>query len=373
MTAPVPVKLAVQLKDVEHELSLQIKKLHGPREEPVQRCHMANLVVFTFSKTQADEINAELSELLKYHPARVLLLVGDPRGPDEEIKAFITLRPIAFCRTETTYGEQITLEAGGAFVDRLPFAVRSLLIGDLPTNLWWAAPQAPALAGPLLFELAEDAQQIMYDSLGWPDPTRGMAATGRWRAQVEKAGPGKQWRVVSDLNWRRLKYWRRLLVQTLAPASAPGVADSASEILVEHGPHAVVQGWELASWLTLRLGWEVQAGRVQPGAEMTWRFLRPGGEGRVRLRRLEQGLPSVRRVHIQCRLADVAGAINVTVDNEVRLVVTLEGIAAAPRTITVPPQSAAEMIGRQLSDRDDSPAFRDSMSVAQTMAQSLLQ
>jgi glucose-6-phosphate dehydrogenase assembly protein OpcA len=378
MTALAPGKIPVALKDVERELSMQITLLHGPREEPIQRARMANLVIYCTSQAQADVINADLTEIMNFHPARVILLIADPSGDDQEIKAFLTIRPINVGRSEMTFGEQITLEAGGALGDRLPFAVRSLLIGDLPTNLWWVAPEPPALAGQLLFELAEGAQQIMYDSLGWPDPTRGVAATGRWLAQVERVGPGNQWRVVSDLNWRRLKYWRRILVQSLAPASAPGVAASASEILVEHGPHAVVQAWELASWATLRLGWQVQAGRVQPGAEMVWRFTpeaKTAGsptEGRVRLRRLEKGPPEIRHVRIACRLGDVNGAINLAVENEVRLAVTLEGLDAAPRTVTVPPHSASELIGRQLSDRENSPAFRDSMAVAQTMAQSLL-
>ena len=72
----------------------------------------------------------------------------------------------------------------------LPFAVRALLIGDLPTNLWWAAPVPPPFAGPLLYELAEHAQQIVYDSMGWPDPAHGVAATAGWLEQIERAdGP----------------------------------------------------------------------------------------------------------------------------------------------------------------------------------------
>ena len=80
----------------------------------------------------------------------------------------------------------MTLHAAGAAVERLPFAVRALLIGDLPTNLWWASPQPPPLAGPLLYDLAEHAQQIIYDSLGWPDPVRGVAATASWLDQIER-------------------------------------------------------------------------------------------------------------------------------------------------------------------------------------------
>ena len=74
----------------------------------------------------------------------------------------------------------VTLHAGGAAVDRLPFAVRALLIGDLPVNLWWQAHVPPPLAGALIYDLAETAQQVIYDSVGWPDPARGMAATAGW-------------------------------------------------------------------------------------------------------------------------------------------------------------------------------------------------
>jgi glucose-6-phosphate dehydrogenase assembly protein OpcA len=373
MTLPAPITVSVPLKDVDRELNRQIKLLQGPGDAPVQRARMANLIIFSYQQERADAVNAQLAEIVAHHPARVLLLVGDPQGDDRELKCTLTIRPVRLGRSGQAYGEQITLTAGGGRVDRLPFAVRSLIIGDLPVNLWWASPTPPPMAGPLLFELAEGAEQIMYDSIGWPDPARGVAAISTWLDQVERVSPGRPWRVASDINWRRLKYWRRLLVQSLAPSSAPGVAASASEVLIEHGPHAVVQAWSLASWLTLRLGWKVTAGRVQPGTEMGWRFALPdGGEGRVKLKRLESGPPEVRRVRIACKLGDCKGAINVTVESEVRLIQTLEGVEAMPRTITVPPHTPAELVGRQLSDRERSAVFRDSMAVAQTMAQSLL-
>ena len=67
----------------------------------------------------------------------------------------------------------------------------SLLIGDLPTNLWWACPTPPPLAGPILDDLAEHAEQVIYDSLGWPDPHRGVAATSTWLDRFERgAEPG---------------------------------------------------------------------------------------------------------------------------------------------------------------------------------------
>ena len=85
-----------------------------------------------------------------------------------------------------TYGgrrvcsEQVTLHSQGYTGGGLPFAVRELLIGDLPTNLWWAAPTPPPLAGQVAYDLAQRTQQIVFDSNGWQQPARGVATTASW-------------------------------------------------------------------------------------------------------------------------------------------------------------------------------------------------
>jgi hypothetical protein len=52
--------------------------------------------------------------------------------------------------------------------------------------------------------------------------------------------------------------------------------------------------------------------------------------------------------------------------------VTLEGTDMAARTVTVQPQPLADLVARQLSDRDQDPVFHESMAVAQVLAQSVL-
>jgi glucose-6-phosphate dehydrogenase assembly protein OpcA len=360
----------VPIRDVERELNKQMKALQGAGSAPVQRARMSNLVIFCGSLEQSILLNEQVLAISVVHPARVVLLVGESDLPDRELTARVTVRPLGEGAKRYACAEQVTLHAAGAYVDRLPFAVRALLIGDLPVNLLWVAPSPPPLSGALLYELAENAQQIIYDSLGWRDPARGVSATASWLEQVER--PGGRWRVASDLNWRRLKYWRRLLTQSLEPASAPGVAEGVTEVLVEHGPHAVIQGWLLASWMSRRLGWRVQAGRLTPGVEMAWNFLTPKGRGRVCVHRLEEGPPSIHRVRFAYSVDGKPGAMNLTIEESQRLSLELEGVDAAPRTIAIPPQSAVELIGRQLSDRERDPAFRESMAVAQVMAQSVL-
>ena len=74
-----------------------------------------------------------------------------------------------------------------------------------------------------------------------------------------------------------------------------------------------------------------------------------------------------------CTLEGKPAAMNLVPDEGGRrLAIRLEGVDASPRTMAVPPLSAAELIGRQLSDRERDAAFRESMAVAQGMAQSLL-
>lgn len=369
MATSVAESVRVPLSDVEHEISRQMKAGQAPGDSPVLRARMSNLVIFCNRTDQAEAVAAQVPDVVAVHPARVLLVVGEP-GADREVTANVLVRAQRTGSMQQSCSEQVTLHAAGPHVDRLPFAVRALLIGDLPTNLWWAANVPPPLAGALLYELGEYAQQIMYDSLGWLEPAKGVAATAGWLEQIERGGG--RWRVASDLNWRRLKDWRKVLSQALDPASAPGAAGSISEMLVEHGPHAVIQAWELVSWLAQRLGWHVLTGRVQPGKEIAWRCHADNGDLRIRIRRLEDGPPEVRRVRLACKLENKPAALDMTVETPQRMAITPEGIDAAPRTITVPPRTPAEIIGRQLSDRAPDPVFRESMAVAQVLARSVL-
>jgi glucose-6-phosphate dehydrogenase assembly protein OpcA len=369
-TIPVPaVQYLVPLRDAERELSRQMKRLQGDPNRPLQRARMSNLVIFCTSLEQSILLNEQVPAISVVHPARAILLVGEP-GHDRELTARVTVRPLGPDAKHYACAEQVTLHAGGNNVERLPFAVRALVIGDLPVNLWWATPTPPALAGALLHELAEDAQQIIYDSVGWPDPARGVSTTGSWLEQVHR--PGVRWRVASDVNWRRLKYWRRLLAESLGGLARAGGQEAVSEIHVEHGPHGMVQGWLLASWLANGLGWKVQVGKVTPGRETVWRFRTSVGEGSVFIRRQDEGPAEVLSVRILVRIASETVTLRLAREGENRLAAQVEASASQPRTITTPPASPAELVGRQLSDRERDPVFRDSMATAAVMAQSLL-
>jgi glucose-6-phosphate dehydrogenase assembly protein OpcA len=369
-TIQAPADHFVPLANVEEELSRLRNEAKGEGEAPLLMARLSNLVIFCNQNAQAEAAVQALPQIIAVHPGRVLLLIGEAEA-EQPLRASLSVQT-QMCAQQKICSEQVTLQAGGRYVDQIPFAVRELLIGDLPTNLWWAAPVPPPLAGNFLYDLAEHAQQVIYDSIGWREPARGVVATSAWLAKVQRTAATGPWRVAADLNWRRLKFWRRVLSQALDPKTAPGALESITEVVVEHGPHAVIQAWELVSWLASRLGWKVQLGKVEPGVEITWQVVAPHGVLRVRICRLAEGPSEVSKVRISCELGGAPRVLNVAVEKGMRLAVVLEGQEAAPRTMAFQPAVLSELVVNQLSNRESDPVFQESMAVAEVFARTVL-
>jgi glucose-6-phosphate dehydrogenase assembly protein OpcA len=182
---------------------------------PATRACMANLVIFCRNLHEEHEIIQEIPVIVAQHPSRVLLLVADAHSQNAGLEAFVG----AHCRLiedgQQICSEHVTVRAGSVGIRRLPSLVRSLLLGDLATSLWWAIPEAPPLYGTLCDELADLADQVIYDSVAWTDPLHQLIAAANW------IGRGHT-KIIADLAWRRPKRWRRLIAQSLDPAYAPG-------------------------------------------------------------------------------------------------------------------------------------------------------
>lgn len=362
--------IPVPLAQVEKELARQLTLEQDPGGPPIQRARMSNVVVYCDDCQSAGAINERIAEIVEVHPSRVLFLVADPAA-QAGVEAAVRVRT-RYVRggAQEVGSEQVTVQAAGRSIGQLPYLVRSLLIGDLPTNLWWASHTPPPLAGPILFDLAEQAQQVIYDSLGWHDPHRGISATAGWLSRIERDSTTARWRVASDLNWRRLKLWRRVIGQALDPKTLPGAIESIHEVVIEHGPHAVTLAWQLASWLASRLGWQVQARKVDLGVEISWNLQAPWGLVRLRIHRLAEGPPELRRVSLGLAVSGQLRALNVVYDpDSARLAVEPEGLDATARTLAAKPLPLSELVGRQLTDRERDPVFVETMAIAQTLAQ----
>jgi len=334
---------------------------------PVVRACMSNLLVWCDTQEQAATLPADLGEIVERHPARVLLLVGEaePGSEGGGVAASVT----AVCHLagagRQICSEHVTLSAAPGAARRLPSAARSLVLGDLPTALWWAGREPPPLAGDLFLDLAAMADHLIYDSAGWLDPARGVIGISDWAHSLGART------VVSDLAWRRGKPWRRLVGQALDPQVAPGALEGIESVVIEHGPHALPQAWLTIGWLAGRLGWHPVGGDVVLGDRVTWRFASPRGPLAVTVKRCATGPAELRSVAIAWRRGVGEGASRSSLRFErlgdARIVAQGEGALATPG-IVAPEPSRAALVARQLPKRFRDPLFRDALALSRRMA-----
>ncbi len=269
----------VDVDAIERELE-QLFRGHAEdsgEQAPLTRARMSNLLVFTSSAEQAEHLPDDIAEIVRLHPSRVLLLVGDAQQPRAEIEAFVSAQCHLGEAGRQICSEHVTLRASGEARPRLPSLARSLLVGELPTALWWTPAEPPSQAGEVFRQLADMAEEIVYDSAAWLQPQGGLSDTAAWAR-----GAGGQ-STLTDLAWRRLEPWRLLISQSLAPAVNPGALDSIAEVSVEHGRTAAAAAWMLVGWLASRLGWVARGGRRdEQGADL--HFASREGELRVSIR-----------------------------------------------------------------------------------------
>lgn len=331
------------------------------------RARMSNLIVYAAGEAELAEAERDAISIVQRHPSRVLLLGGGVAPARGELEAEVS----AYCHLTGSgtklCSEAIVIRAVDAARDRLAAAARSLLVGDLPTALWWTpTQQAPPQFGEIVRDLSTLADHVIYDSRGWLDPVGGVIATADW---ADRAGERL---AIADLAWRRLKPWRRLIAQALDPELAPGALASIHEVEVEHGPHALPKAWLLIGWLACRLGWEAEAGQVQPGVEVTWGFRSPSGPVGVTVRRRSEGDPEVYRVTI--RWGEPGDAREATFELlDGGRVGVVEAAGKEPsRILAAPGRERAALVARQLANRGGDALFRRTVGISRTMARALL-
>ncbi|MBS4049658.1 MAG: glucose-6-phosphate dehydrogenase assembly protein OpcA [Methylomonas sp.] len=328
----------------------------------VMRACMSNLIIYCDTKDEAVLIGKEIPVIVDIHPARVLLLIGNGQP-----KKGNTESNVSIYYTELNEGWQVCAERIDAIVtseavDRLPSIARSHLIGDLPITLWWASRLPPPDAGDIFFQLAELANQIIYDNMGWANPAKGVASTTRWVAAQQDS------KVVHNLAWRRISSWRKLISQVLDPQTAPDALNSLNLIEIEHGPHALAMTWLLVGWLASRLQWKAVDGKRLSDSELVWRFQHQQKEIKVIAKRRPSGEPLLYQLLFDWSRADRPGRICFQRLDHDRIGI-IEALSTVPSRVFsahIPNRSA--LIAAQLAHRTREKIFEDALKASNAMS-----
>jgi glucose-6-phosphate dehydrogenase assembly protein OpcA len=219
---------------------------HVAPDSAIYRAALANLVV-PLDPRFGLKLSPVLVEVTRRHPSRLFSIGGGVAAAGTGLNARIG----AICHRRESGGglvcsEQVVLDSDAASTSLIPSAIRSLLIGDLPTILLHFHPR---LDLPWVEELRTMADLILVDSC--------LAEAGRetdtWHF-VEREGT----RRVHDLAWARLMPWRAMLAEVFDEKEyLPALRTIRSvEIGFAGSGDPPPPVWLLAGWLASRLGWK---------------------------------------------------------------------------------------------------------------------
>lgn len=260
---------------IEAELDSIWAQMYGDSKTgSLTRAAMSNLMVFCGDEQQAVNATDRIATLVEQHPARVLILALQ-EDKSRGLEAWVSVHCRKTGEDQQLCAEHIELRFPADAIDRAVSIIRPLLIGDLPTALWWFNAMPPPLTGNVFDGLVSLSQQMIYDSVGWTRPVEGVRAMTRWIQQRDT--------VVYNLAWRRLKSWRRMLAMGLDPEFNPGALSGLTDIDIIHGPDALPLAWLLIAWLAGRLNWRVESANCKPHEWIEWRFGSSQGEVRIRI------------------------------------------------------------------------------------------
>ena len=331
--------------------------------QTVMRACMSNLIIYCDTSEEAEIISQELTAIVEVHPAKILLLMGKGQPKKETLEAFVSIYYMAVADGLQVCAERIDILSKPEVAARLPSVARAQLIGDLPTALWWASRQTPPDAGTVFFELAELADQIIYDNMGWVNPTKGISTMTRWVASQQED------LVFYNLAWRRTAVWRKLISQVLDPQVAPDALASLRLIEIDHGPHAFAMSWLLVGWLACQLNWKPTEGKPLSDSEMVWRFQNNHHEIKVVAHRLPKGEPLIYRVLFDWNQKGNEGRTRFERLDHERIGIEETRATASPRVFAAHIPTRSALVSAQLAHRDRDKVFEKAMSITNAMAE----
>jgi glucose-6-phosphate dehydrogenase assembly protein OpcA len=355
----------VNIADIESGLGMlwaQFNQANSGGQSVVMRACMSNLIIYCDTSQEAEVISQEIAAIVDIHPARILLLVGNGKPSEGTIEARIAIYYTALDDGWQVCAERIDVISTTAVADRLPSVARSQLVGDLPTTLWWASQRTPPTAGEVFFQLAELANQIIYDNVGWVNPAQGVAAMTRWVAAQENT------QIVHNLAWRRFAGWRKLISQVLDPQTAPDALNALNSIEITHGPHALPMTWLLVGWLASRLNWQSVDGKRLSDSELVWRFKNNHQDIKVHVRRLPKGDPLIYHLLFDWSKPGNAGRICFErLDNE-RIGIVEALSTVPPRVFTAHVPERSTLVSAQLAQRNRDKIFENALKSSNAMS-----
>jgi glucose-6-phosphate dehydrogenase assembly protein OpcA len=363
-SAPLGERIHIDVRAIERELSTMWKQLaedaSDAHQQAVTRTCVLNLIVVTGGGRAAEHATETVARLTARHPNRAFVISAAPNAHKDVLDAWAQMH----CQMPSpgrpqVCGEQISIVAHGAAVDRVAGTLLPLLVPDVPVMLWW--PHGEPAGDPRFLKFADFVNRVIVDSATFAAPEAGlarMAALLNRNADTADLGdePGGAGTAISDLSWSRLTPWRELTAQFFdAPALIPHLAQIARVgVDYEARPGAAAdrsQALLLVGWLAARLGWRsADPADEQAGTTTLHLASATGAPIAVELRPAapaEDALDRLAALTIECRRARFTIARDHAPDCAVARS-EIEGMQPIQRKVRLERLDEADLIGEEL-------------------------
>ncbi|HET9870245.1 MAG TPA: glucose-6-phosphate dehydrogenase assembly protein OpcA [bacterium] len=248
--------MSVSSQAIEHELTELWKETKPAKEgEPgLQRVYTTNLVAYAEDHDTGYRVERVLMDLTQFHPGRYILIRPAQDTGEAPLRYYVS----GYCPFWTDQREHrvccdiIKLVAQQDTIENLYGFTFSLLVPDLPVELWW--PGDLPIKNKFFGKMAEASNRVWVDSARFKNPEMSIA---RLAAVWEKRFPNT---LLADMNWVRIQRWRALIAELFDGPWAKFLNDI-KQVTIEYGEgtHSL-RSFFLALWMAGRLGWVYKGG-----------------------------------------------------------------------------------------------------------------
>ena len=205
------------------------------------------------------------------NPCRIIALcptAGEDRGVQAQVAAYCPVHKrnsgnLICC-------EYITLRGTEAALERVSGIVTGLMIGDLPTLLWWKAN--PDADRGLFQRLATTSSSVIVDSSSFAESEAELLLM---QSLIEEGIP------IADLNWRRLAAWQELAAEAFDAPERRAAIREIDRVTIDYEKGNTTQALMYLGWLASRLQWRPVAFKQEEGDYQIKRIKFAGPDERV--------------------------------------------------------------------------------------------
>ncbi len=267
----------VSLSEIESELRQIWLGVGGDEEAGPRAVRAATFTLVVYESADlAAQIAPSVEGLAVQNPCRVIHL-----RPQQGLTEMpLAARVAAYCpmqkrgQSNLICCEYITLTGSRAALERSLGLINALLIGDLPTYLWWQAHPDPedVLLQGLIHLRERGGMRLLVDSATFARPEQGLLDLYQLMSMNVP---------LADLNWSRLSTWQELTAAAFDPPDRRVDLPKIDQVVIDHEKGNPAQALLFFGWLASRLNWVPESHTLVPGDYDLHQIICHSPEGQV--------------------------------------------------------------------------------------------